>query len=351
MPAWRDAIPRDPKDEGIGTDDAPQGGGLDRTLGPGLDPGQPGRDPEPRRGDPPTRPFDHDGFADSPIAPPPPKTAPKPPAQTPTVVAASPAPVEPPPPPKPPEDPTAPILARIEGAIAREKEAAREADRRASVLEKAGRASIAESEKWKHREMLVRQQIAELNEKADNLERDALTLDAERDVLARERNALKAALTRDGQRSRSAVLPYKGPNGTWRRPIVLECTDNKVALRPRGPTFSLLELSPLIHPRSSPVVIAIAREMLHIQRSETPDGAPAVPYLVFLVPGRHPFVLHGPWAAGAPGHRVRVRAGRAGSGRRYPRLRRRPDLGRYEADRARGCGHEATRRLAVVAWG
>src|SRR5262249_1044106 len=39
----------------------------------------------------------------------------------------------------------------------------------------------------------------------------------------------------------------------------------------------------LIHPRSSPVIQAIAREMLHIAQSETPDGAPAVPYLVFLV--------------------------------------------------------------------
>ena len=45
----------------------------------------------------------------------------------------------------------------------------------------------------------------------------------------------------------------------------------------------MMELSPLIHPRSSPVVLAIAREMMHIQQSETPDGAPAVPYLVFLV--------------------------------------------------------------------
>src|SRR5262249_7826227 len=54
-------------------------------------------------------------------------------------------------------------------------------------------------------------------------------------------------------------------------------------LQRRGPAFSMLALAPLIHPRASPVVLAIAREMLHIERSETPDGAPAVPYLVFLV--------------------------------------------------------------------
>ena len=50
-----------PEDEGIGTNDAPQGGGLDRALALGPDPGQPGRYPEPRPGDPSTRhPFDHD---------------------------------------------------------------------------------------------------------------------------------------------------------------------------------------------------------------------------------------------------------------------------------------------------
>ena len=117
----------------------------------------------------------------------------------------------------------------------------------------------------------------------DKLEQDALTIDAERDVLARERDALKAALTKGSQQSGYAVLPYKGPNGTWRRPIVLECTGTQVKLQPNGPTFSMLELSPLLHPRSSPVVLAIAREMMHIQQGQTPDGAPAVPYLVFLV--------------------------------------------------------------------
>ena len=79
------------------------------------------------------------------------------------------------------------------------------------------------------------------------------------------------------------MLPYKGPNGTWRRPIVLECTAGGVKLQPKGLTFTAMDLSPLINPRLSPLVRAIAHEMLHIQASDTPDGAAAVPYLVFLV--------------------------------------------------------------------
>ena len=171
----------------------------------------------------------------------------------------------------------------MDGAIDRERDAASEADRRTATLEAAIRNSVAESQRWKRREMLVRQQVAKLNRRAEQLEQAVMTEDAERDVLARERDALKAATVKASQRSGYSVLPYKGPNGTWRRPIVLECSGNTVKLLPGGKTFSMLELSPLINPRSSPVILAIAREMLHIQQSETPDGAPAVPYLVFLV--------------------------------------------------------------------
>ena len=208
------------------------------------------------------------------------QTAHAPPSSPKTIALA---PVPPAPAPKPVEDPTTPILTRMDLAIAREAEAARQADRRAATLEAARKASASESERWKRREMLVRQQVATLTKRAEKLERDALSVDAERDVLARERDALKAALVKGSQRSGYSILPYKGPNGTWRRPIVLECTNNSVKLQPNGPSFSMMELSPLIHPRSSPVVLAIAREMMHIQQSETPDGAPAVPYLVFLV--------------------------------------------------------------------
>ena len=56
-----------------------------------------------------------------------------------------------------------------------------------------------------------------------------------------------------------------------------------VKLQPKGAKFTAMDLSPLINPRMSPLVRAIAHEMLHIKDSDTPDGAAAVPYLVFLV--------------------------------------------------------------------
>ncbi len=190
---------------------------------------------------------------------------------------------EPPAPPPEEEDPTQKAIAPLAAAKAKEIEAAEATDSRTASLEAAYRSAVAESQLWKRREMLVRQQIAGINVQAEKLERDADALDAERDVLERERDATKAALAKAGKRSGFAVLPYKGPNGTWRRPIVIECTRGGANLQPHGPTFTPLELSPRIHPRSSTFIKAIARELFHIQSADTPDGTPAVPYIVFLV--------------------------------------------------------------------
>jgi len=184
----------------------------------------------------------------------------------------------------PPEDPTKKALAELAAIMAQETEAARQADRRTASLEKARLDAVAESERWRRREMLVKQQVSALADRARKIDRQIDTLAAERDVLARERDALKAAVAKSQQGNGSyAVLPYKGSNGSWRRPIVLECTNGTVTLRPQGPTFSMLDLSSMINPRSSPVILAMARELLRVQMSESPDGSPVVPYFVFLI--------------------------------------------------------------------
>ena len=184
----------------------------------------------------------------------------------------------------PPEDPTKKALAELAATTAQEIEAARQADRRTESLEKARLGVVAESERWRRREMLVKQQVSALADRARKIDKQIDTLAAERDVLAQERNALKAAVTKSQQGKGSyAVLPYKGPNGSWRRPIVMECSNGTVTLRPKGPTFSMLDLSSMINPRSSPVILAMARELLRVQMSESPDGSQVVPYFVFLV--------------------------------------------------------------------
>ncbi len=216
-----------------------------------------------------------------PKAPEPPNSPPSPPTPKIAVKKETPAPAQAT---EPPEDPTKKVLDELAVATAREVEAALEADRKAQAHERARQVAVAESERWKRREMLVTQQVASLSERARKIDQDIDKLADQRDVLARERDALKAAVTKAQQGEGSyAVLPYKGPNGSWRRPIVLECGNGGVSIRPKGPTFSMVDLSSLINPRSSPVIVAIARELLRVQRSESPDGAPVVPYFVFLV--------------------------------------------------------------------
>jgi hypothetical protein len=204
-------------------------------------------------------------------------------AQAPPPPKAKKKPRPPRPAPPPPEDPTPKALAPLREATAREIAAARAADRRAASLEQARRTAVAESDRWKRRESLVRQQLALLSDKALKIDREVDTLAAERDVLARERDSLKAAIAKNQGKGSYAVLPYKGSNGTWRRPIVLECSNGTVSIRPKGPTFTMLDLSSILNPRSSPVILAIAREILRVQSSASPDGAPVVPYFVFLV--------------------------------------------------------------------
>lgn len=221
--------------------------------------------------------------ADVPETRPEPEVEPEPPEP---VVVEAPLPPSPPAPVDPPaplEDPTEKAVAELEAATAREIAEAQRLDQRLRELETTKRAALAQSDKWRRRDMLVKRQIAEMNARADALDRETDQYAAERDVLARERDALKAAHDKADGRGSYAVLPYKGENGTWRRPIVMECANGTVTVRPNGPTFNMLDLSGLVNPRSSPVIVAIARELLKVQSSDSPDGAPVVPYFVFLV--------------------------------------------------------------------
>ncbi|QEH35523.1 hypothetical protein OJF2_40750 [Aquisphaera giovannonii] len=223
-------------------------------------------------------------------AKPAPAASPPAPGTPPPAVAARPKPedvpaIQPPPAPAaPPEDPTKAKLAAVADATAREMAAAKEADAKADASERAIANALAESGRWKRRELLVSQQVASIADRVRKIDQQVDALAFERDVLARERDALKAAVVKGRQHEGSyAVLPYKGPNGSWRRPIVLECVNGTVAMRPNGPVFSMLDLASMINPRSSPVILAIARELLKVQGSDSPDGAPVVPYFVFLV--------------------------------------------------------------------
>jgi hypothetical protein len=212
----------------------------------------------------------------------------------PVVVAAAPRPEpvkpkEPPAPPPvvvqpPPEDPTRKALAALKNEEAEQLRATVEADRKAVALENSRQAAVAESQRWRRRESLIRSQINGIAQKAGALEQEADALAMERDVLARERDAAKAAIAKArGKDGGYAVLPHKGANGTWQRPVVIECKNGTATLQPSGLSFTLLDMSALAGMRSSPLVLAVARELIKASRATSPDGEPITPYIYFIV--------------------------------------------------------------------
>ncbi|WP_435009483.1 hypothetical protein P12x_000735 [Tundrisphaera lichenicola] len=210
-----------------------------------------------------------------------------PPSPTP-VPEAKPAPVpvvepEPEPPAPPPEDPTPRVLAKLTQAEAEQLLEASKADRKATALEAARKSAMIEAERWRRRESLVNAQLSALESKVRKSETEVDELALERDALLRERDARKAAIARASSRPSQAILPHKGPNGTWRRPIVVECTNGMAILQPQGLAFGLLDLASGFGPSSNPFLGAIARELIRIRQHESPDGAPVVPYIFFLV--------------------------------------------------------------------
>jgi hypothetical protein len=188
-----------------------------------------------------------------------------------------------PPPPPPPEDPTPKVLSNLMAAEAEQLLEASKADRKAAALEEARKAAIAESERWRRRESLVRLQLDSLETKVHQLETQADELALERDALEREIDARKALAAQDRSRPSTAILPHRGQNGTWRRPIVVECVNGMAVIRPQGISFGMLELASGFGPTTNPFVATIAREAIRIQGNASPDGQLVTPYIFFLV--------------------------------------------------------------------
>ena len=254
-----------------------------------------------------------------------PSTAPPAPRPAPIPVqpVAEPEPEEPePPPPPPPEDPTPKVIAKLTSAEAEQLLEASRADRRASALEEARKAAQLESEKWRRRESLVRLQLDSLDSKVKKLETEVDELALERDALEKELDARKAMASKARSRPSQAILPHRGQNGTWRRPIVIECSNGMATLQPQGIGFGLLELASGFGPASNPFVATVAREAIRIQGSHSPDGQAVVPYIFFLVrPDGIRALLRGPGTARAARDHLRLRARRPGLGDRLPRPR------------------------------
>ena len=185
--------------------------------------------------------------------------------------------------PPPPIDPTPKVLAGLTAAEAEQLLEASRANRKAQALEDARQAAVTESERLRRRQSLIHAQIDTLESKVRKVEVNLDQMALERDALQREIDSRKAAVELAKSRPSQAILPHKGPNGTWRRPIIVECRNGAAIIQPQGTEFGLHDLESGFGPTSSRFVSAIAREAVRVQRQASPDGAPVVPYVFFLV--------------------------------------------------------------------
>ena len=218
------------------------------------------------------------------------QSTPKPPAAVLVPPPASPQPPTPKrqsvalPSPPPLEDPTPKVLAELARQADEERSHAQRADRLTASIEQSVENAKRGSARWRLREALVRKQVDGLEQAAKRTAGEADKLDRLKDALETRLGLLKEDITKASSSTAVAILPYRGTNGTWRRPVCIECAGGGVQLQPGGPSFSLADL--MAYERmglSNPLVRAVARTVLSIDRQASPDGGSMVPYLMFLV--------------------------------------------------------------------
>ncbi len=166
-----------------------------------------------------------------------------------------------------------------------ERTRAEQARSRIAAMSDSLRKTLAEQQRWRNRVMLVRTQVERLQSTATRAESDAEALQAELENLQLKRDLTKRGLEHARERAEDsyAVVPFQGPNGTWRQPIVLDCREGAVILLPDAQEFSISELDGLMSKRSHPLIAQVRRRVLEIENRPGREGIPRVAYVLFLV--------------------------------------------------------------------
>lgn len=190
-----------------------------------------------------------------------------------------------PPPAKCPADGTAGLVRPMEAESKSLREQLARLERRSKALETAREGFEQETKDARDREQARARGASEQATRLRTVERELSTIRAERERATGAVKALRSEREHAEIRARGSysILPYKVANGTWRRPIAIECRDGRATVQPNGPSFSLLELSGARGALSSPIARAIVSIVSRTRDVPTPDGAASVPYLLFLV--------------------------------------------------------------------
>lgn len=213
------------------------------------------------------------------------------------VVASAPvelavAPIQPAPPePAPPATPEIDIETILVEVSAYEVSAAVERDKAAQLASKAAETNAmaerarAEGQRLRTRAMLVRSQADAVAQQASARELAASESRVESEQRAYERDIARRAYDEARRHAEDsyAVVPFKASNGTWRAPIVIDCSDGGVRVLPDGAFVPLSDLDSFMGRRSHPLPALVLRKQREAERVVSSDGTPTVAYVLFLV--------------------------------------------------------------------
>jgi hypothetical protein len=106
---------------------------------------------------------------------------------------------------------------------------------------------------------------------------EQLTIDTEKQLEALRENAT-------GGKKSYAIVPYKGPNGTYRKPIYLECTAKGVTIHPEGLQLTETDfIAPSWPGNPLASILRASREYLNDKAAKENAPEPPDPYPLILV--------------------------------------------------------------------
>lgn len=180
-------------------------------------------------------------------------------------------------------DQSAGELAAIEAQIKKVREDQAKADLMAWAAEAAARL-------LKNRETALLQQgdkaaksVAKLRAGKETLEKRASDLADSVARLELARDDAKAKLEAAKNRKGFSIMPYRGPNGTWQRPLPIECANETAQIMPGGPSFRLIDLELSGLSRTSLFSRIVELAMRKAASQATPDGNAPTVYVLFVV--------------------------------------------------------------------
>ena len=156
---------------------------------------------------------------------------------------------------------------------------------RIEAIEAAARQAQSETERMRARTLLMREQENTLRHRAAELDSEVAAAQTEIEERALERDVTRRGLE-DARRRASdsyAVVPFQASNGTWREPIVLDCSAASVRVLPDGRAIPINEMDGLFARRSHPLTAQVRMRAEAIEAAGPHAGSRRAAYILFLI--------------------------------------------------------------------